>query len=498
MRYRLPGAIAPVGLFAVSESFRQWYLATVHPHYHPLVASVTFRVGIGMIIALVAGLMARSLAREAAKATDRATLAEDAARREAAARRDLNLFHSTVLAGVVVQDLEATLQSMAQEIARDLGFEGCGIVLLEDGVLRARGAYGVLPSVREPETPLGQGAVGTVAATGQPLLVPDVRALPAPVEPASRVLSEAAVPLKFKGEMIGVLGVGTSSPDALDEGTVDLLTRLADQIALVVHSARLHESQRETVRRLQQLDRMKSDFIAITSHELRTPLTAIQGFIKTMLKNYDRLSAADMQEFLALVDRQAHRLARLVEDLLMVSRIEAGELTISPEPVAPVSFLGNLLASFGEDAARIKLHIEGEPPPSMVVDPYRVEQVLRNLLHNAMKFSPLGSPISLDVQFEDSRIDMSVADRGVGIAPEERDRIFERFQQAGFASTRQTEGAGLGLYITKQLVEAMGGSVELESEVGSGSTFTVRIPLGRDGDHPIPLDATGSGGRQAR
>jgi signal transduction histidine kinase len=277
-----------------------------------------------------------------------------------------------------------------------------------------------------------------------------------------------------------VLGVETLSPAALSEATLNLLSRLADQISLVVHSARLQADQKETLGKLQELDRMKSDFVAITSHELRTPLTAIRGFIKTILKNYEKLSAADMKDFLTIVDRQSHRLARLVEDLLMVSKIEAGELTISPEPVAPVSFLGNLLATFGENADRIKLRVEGEPPATMVIDPYRVEQILRNLIHNGLKFSPPKTPITLLVQFGEGVAEMSVADQGVGIAPQEQERIFERFHQAGDTATRETEGAGLGLYITKRLVEAMGGEIELDSELGRGSTFTIRLPLLED------------------
>src|SRR5207244_2520163 len=159
-----------------------------------------------------------------------------------------------------------------------------------------------------------------------------------------------------------VLDVETWGQFQEPETTLDLLTRLGDQISMVVHNARLRAKQQETLERLSELDRMKSDFVAITSHELRTPLTAIRGFVKTMMRNSDRLSAQDMQDFLQIVDRQSHRLARLVEDLLMASKIEAGELSIAPEPVAPVSFVGNLLASFGENADRIKLNMNGDTP----------------------------------------------------------------------------------------------------------------------------------------
>ena len=372
LRFQLRGALTAAALFAGSESLREIYLAATLRHYHPELSSVTFRAGVGVIIATVAGVMARSLAKEADKAQDRALHAEESARREGAARREVDLFHAAVLAGVSAEDLDDSLQSMAEAIGQKLGFEVCTILLstdVDDG-LRPVGVYGVPPSVREKTVHAGQGLIGTVFGTGRPLLARDVHALADHVELDPRVRAKAAAPLRADGEVIGVLDVETWGQFQEPEATLDLLS---------------------------ELDRMKSDFVAITSHELRTPLTAIRGFVKTMMRNADRLTPADMQDFLQIVDRQSHRLARLVEDLLMASKIEAGELSIAPEPVAPVSFLGNLLASFGENADRIKLQMNGDAPDMVVVDPYRVEQILRNLLHNAMKFSPPGSDIILDI-----------------------------------------------------------------------------------------------------
>jgi signal transduction histidine kinase len=204
------------------------------------------------------------------------------------------------------------------------------------------------------------------------------------------------------------------------------------------------------------------------------------------MRNADRLSPGDMQDFLRIVDRQAHRLARLVEDLLMASKIEAGELAIVPEPVSPETFLGNLMTSFGDGADRVEMRTVGDVPEVIVLDPYRTEQIMRNLLHNAMKFSPEGSPITLSAAFPGGVIELSVADGGIGIPPDEQGRVFDRFHQASDSLTREKEGAGLGLYITKRLVEAMGGSISLQSEVGAGSTFTVRLPIGNHAESPAP------------
>ncbi|MFN2544296.1 MAG: ATP-binding protein [Actinomycetota bacterium] len=501
LRYRLNGALAASGIFAISEALREWHLTLMDPGYQADVAAVTFRVGVGALIALVAGVMARSLASEAGKADDRAVLAEAAAQREADARREVALFHSAVLAGVAAEDLDDAMQSMAEAIGRDLGFEICAILLRDDdGSLRSAGCYGV-PETTETERTfhLGHGLVGSVIATGRPLLARDVGALTELVVLDPRVKAAAAVPLRVDGEVIGAIDVETWGHFQTPEATLDLLTRLADQVALVVHSARLQARQKEMLDRMSELDRMKSDFVAITSHELRTPLTAIRGFVKTMLHNGDRLSAADMKDFLLIVDRQSHRLARLVEDLLMASKIEAGELSIAPEAVAPVVFLGNLIASFGENAGRVELRVEGDIPQTIVIDPYRLEQVLRNLIHNAMKFSEDGSPITLSVGFDARRMRLRVRDRGTGIAPEEQGRIFERFHQAGAAMTRETEGAGLGLYITKRLIEAMDGTIELQSVVGKGSTFTIRLPLDAtlsEPEPPVDRGEEGEGGEE--
>jgi signal transduction histidine kinase len=231
------------------------------------------------------------------------------------------------------------------------------------------------------------------------------------------------------------------------------------------------------VQRLHELDEMKSDFVAITSHELRSPLAAVRGFVDTLLDHLDDLEPGEVREFLVIIDQQSARLARLVEDLLVVSRIDAGEVTLDPAEVDLSAVLMDTVQGLGEETARVRMQLSYELPRSMWVDANRLDQVLRNLLHNALKFSPPGAPVVLSAALEGTILVMSVADEGIGIAPEERTRIFERFHQAESANTRKAEGAGLGLYITRRLVEAMEGTIEVASTLGEGSTFTVRLPV---------------------
>jgi signal transduction histidine kinase len=228
--------------------------------------------------------------------------------------------------------------------------------------------------------------------------------------------------------------------------------------------------------RLEELDVMKTDFIAITSHELRTPIASIRGFVDTLRRRRHQLPEEQIDEFLAIVHIQGERLARLVEDLLTVSRLEAGVLALNPEPVGVTELLGEVVAGLGPEAGRVDWHVEPEAD-ELVVDPQRLAQVLTNLLTNALKFSP---PTRRVVVRADRRpsglVRFEVIDQGRGIPPDQLDRIFERFHQAQDVQRRDAEGAGLGLYIAKELVERMGGEIRVRSTVGEGSTFTVTVP----------------------
>jgi signal transduction histidine kinase len=472
IRYGLVGALVPVAITAISEGMREASLADrLGRPFHT--GSVAFRLAIQLAIAIVAGAMARSLDREAEKARERASsaeeaaaLAESSAARETQARRELSAFHMAILSGLAAEDLDEGLQSMAEAVARELRCEAFGVLLREDGpkgaVLVAKGVHGLLGYERGdrfgPGTPIAE-----LAEAGHAALHADP--------------SEGFVPLNVGGDAIGLLHERASDPSTMDRERLLVLGRLADQIALVAQAARLRARQEETVRRLKELDEMKSDFVAITSHELRTPLAAIRGFVNTLRRRLDQLSPEEAQEFLAIVDTQTDRLIRLVEDLLVVSRIEAGKLTLRAEEVEIATLIEQVLRGI-ESGDRVVVQRDPRTPETLLVDPQRLGQVLTNLLQNALKFSGLEPPVDLRIEpVADEGIAFAVTDRGPGIPEHERTLIFERFHQMDAASTRRSEGAGLGLYITRQLVDAMGGTIELDSHEGVGSTFTVTIPL---------------------
>ena len=355
-------------------------------------------------------------------------------------------------------------------------------MLREGDALVVKGMHG-MPFDDEP-VPIGSGVTGMVAATGRPVVVSDVRRFPGYITVDPNMRSEMTVPMRIGDELIGVVDVESSESDRFTVQDLGLLTRVSDQIALVAHSNRLLSQQRQTMQRLQELDQMKSDFVAITSHELRTPITAIRGFVKTLLRNRDRLSDDQLTSFMQTIDRQSGRLARLVEDLLFVSRIEAGAVRLAAQPVEAAPLLRESVEAFGpEGHERVDLQAPDDLG-TVVVDPQRLDQIVRNLVENALKFSPRESPVTVSAAATDGVLTLSVTDSGAGIAPEDLPRIFDRFHQGGKVSTRENEGAGLGLYITRRLVEAMEGTIDVRSEPGRGSTFTVTIPI--DGRRAAP------------
>ncbi len=478
LRYQMRGALWSLGFIAISEAAREAFRVASLQNYDFVLNRYTFVVGIAALIALVAGYMARSLATLA-------TQAREQTGREVAARKELAAFHHTVMAGVAASDLEASLQSMVEAIGTDLDLETLSIGTIEDGRLRFGAVFGLPAETRSQRLLPGQGVTGRAWAEDRGILVEDVRADPDYIEIDPEVCSEIAVPLRVGGEVIGVLDVESRRPGRLTTATLDFMTRLADQVALVMNNAAALSRQREALTKLRELDEMKSDFVAVTSHELRTPLTAIRGFIETLKRHSERLSPEERQHFLDVIDGQSRKLGRLLEDLLVVSRLEAGRMSVEPEDVAITAVMQDLVATFDAQSERIRLDIRADGVVRL--DPHRLSQVLRNLVQNALKYSPADGVVEVEVDRPEGGVRFAVRDEGPGISEEERERIFDRFHQTGKRG-HEEEGAGLGLYISKRLVEAMGGRISVDSGPRGGAEFVVNLPQAAPaGVPPAPL-----------
>jgi signal transduction histidine kinase len=221
---------------------------------------------------------------------------------------------------------------------------------------------------------------------------------------------------------------------------------------------------------------MKSTFLATVSHELRTPLTSVIGFAEMLRTRFTTSSDEDRLRMIQHIAEQGKRLGVLIEDLVDASRVEFGALRVALEPVDVAAVLERVGRSFGEREHPVFVRAEPGLPPA-AADERRLEQVVTNLVANAVRHSPPGAPVELAAGLEDGRIRLAVVDHGSGIDPDFLAQLFEPFVQAGGGSGRGT-GLGLGLYIVRGLVEAMGGAITASSRVGEGSEFVVRLPRG--------------------
>jgi two-component system phosphate regulon sensor histidine kinase PhoR len=233
---------------------------------------------------------------------------------------------------------------------------------------------------------------------------------------------------------------------------------------------------------MKNIERMKSSFVAMASHELRTPLTAIKGFVSTLLMD-DSFAETERREFYSIIDQECDRLTRLINDLLNTARIEAGE-SLKPNytRVDFKALLEKVLTIQRQATSRhtLKLNI-ADNIPTIIGDEDKLDQVLTNLMNNAIKYSPNGGDITMSCWVEDGRVVVSVADQGMGIPKDHQNRVFEKFHRVNNEDNRKIYGTGLGLFLVKHLVEAVHlGKIWVESEVGKGSTFYFSIPIELD------------------
>ncbi|HEX8455641.1 MAG TPA: ATP-binding protein [Longimicrobium sp.] len=287
------------------------------------------------------------------------------------------------------------------------------------------------------------------------------------------VRSYLAAPLIARGEMLGSVRIATGpSGRTLDRADAEALGELARRVALAVDNARLYTAALDA-------SETKSEFLATMSHELRTPMNAILGYADLLDAEVAGPLTDAQREQLNRIGASARHLLQLIDEILTFSRIEAGREQVSVERF-DLAELARDTAEMVEPMARgkdLRFPVDTSADPLWVVsDPGKVRQILLNLLSNAVKFTEAGE-VRLAVRAEDDEAVLRISDTGIGIAPEQQGRIFDAFWQVEQSSIRRAGGTGLGLSVTRHLVDMLGGTVEVASTVGEGSTFTVRIPL---------------------
>jgi signal transduction histidine kinase len=286
-----------------------------------------------------------------------------------------------------------------------------------------------------------------------------------------------------EGTPIGVLALTRVAMRPFTEKQIELASTFADQAAIAIENVRLFDEIQDKNRQLQMASENKSQFVSSMSHELRTPLNAIIGLTEMMVTNAARFGTEKALEPLQRVNRAGTHLLGLINQVLDLSKIEAGKLELNPQTVQLAPLIEEVIGTARQLAEQNKNRLildAQENLGALTVDSLRLRQILLNLLSNACKFTKEGEVKLQACRMTDGRdmIELSVSDTGIGMTPEQQAKLFEEFTQADASTAQRFGGTGLGLAIARKLARMMGGDVTVTSEPGRGSTFTVRLPGG--------------------
>ncbi|HEY1364256.1 MAG TPA: ATP-binding protein [Xanthobacteraceae bacterium] len=389
-------------------------------------------------------------------------------------------------------DLQTVLDTIVSKAAQISGTEAGAFYVFdeEQREFRLSATFGmdedIVAAVRNMHAEIST-TVGLLTETHEPSQTADLRDLPStPVNDfliAAGYRARLLVPLVRSGSVVGALVVRRRAAGEFSPNTIDLLKTFAAQSALALQNARLFTEIEDKSRQLQMASEHKSQFVASMSHELRTPLNAIIGLTEMMVSNAARFGAEKAQEPLKRVHRAGTHLLGLINQVLDLSKIEAGKLELNPQAVALAPLIDDVVGTARQLAEQNANRLVAETPGelgSMTVDPMRLRQILLNLLSNACKFTKQGE-VALRVRRivnGGDGIEFVISDTGIGMTPEQMAKLFEEFTQADATTAQRFGGTGLGLAITRKLARMMGGDVTVASEPGKGSVFTVSLPGG--------------------
>jgi signal transduction histidine kinase len=390
-------------------------------------------------------------------------------------------------------DLQIVLNTLVESAARLCEADTAAITRQKGTNYHIVATHGLPPGFGEYiETlpiVLGRGSVtGRVLVEREPVHIVDVLADPeytmVEIQKRASFRSVLAVPLLREGIPIGVLHLNRTVVRPFTERQIDLATTFADQAVIAIENVRLFDEIQDKNRQLEMASQNKSQFVSSMSHELRTPLNAIIGLTEMIVSNPARFEAEKVLEPLKRVNAAGTHLLGLINQVLDLSKIEAGKLDLALEQVNLPPFIDEVIGTAGELAKKNgnRLMVEAqENIGAMTADPMRLRQILLNLLSNACKFTKQG-----EVKLKARRvvnggkwIELAVCDTGIGMTPEQQAKLFADFTQADSLTARKFGGTGLGLAISRKLARMMGGDVTVASEPGKGSVFTVRLPVGR-------------------
>ena len=389
-------------------------------------------------------------------------------------------------------DLQRVLATLLENAVRICGAKH-GMIFRYDGeCCRAAAAYDVPPGSLElwERDPIRAGrgtTVGRALLERRPVQIPDVEADPEYDFPEAVKLqglrTVLAVPLLREGMPLGTIVLYKTEVAPFTDKQIELLTTFADQAVIAIENVRLFDEIQDKNRQLQQASERKSQFLASMSHELRTPLNAIIGLTEMMVSNAARFGTEKALEPLRRVNAAGTHLLSLINEILDLSKIEAGKLELNPEPVNLARLIDEVIGTAGQLAEKNKNRLVVDAQDNLgalTADSMRLKQILLNLLSNACKFTKEGEVALRVRRVTDGRdwVELAVADSGIGMTVEQQAKLFQDFTQADSLTSRRYGGTGLGLAISRKLARMMGGDVTVTSEPGKGSVFTVRLPGG--------------------
>ena len=394
-------------------------------------------------------------------------------------------------------DLDTVFKKFLEYASKELNYDFCAILMIENNRLYSRAGIGF--TTKEIETysaDIGEGICGMVAKTKKPIIASDISKIPFYKKQAPKTKSEIAVPLIVEGKVIGVLNVESKEVNAFDNDDLLYLSALADKAAVAIRNAQMYEKiknfnlelkkqvdkatkdLRKANEELKRLNRIKSDFVSTVSHELRTPLTSVQGYISLMYDGAVGPTTVEQKEFLGIIKEESQRLTRLINDLLDISKIEAGKMQMTFSDLNLLEFINNYKKEIESMASSKGIKVTFIVPhklPSIKADADKIKQIFNNLISNAVKFSGKNSMLKIIIKVNTKDIQIDVIDQGIGIAQKDLKSIFEKFQQVDSKMTKKAGGTGLGLAITKHLIEGHGGKIWVKSKLGEGSTFSFTL-----------------------
>lgn len=426
----------------------------------------------------------RSIGQQASNALERINLLQQTTRRAS----ELETVARVSAATTQLLSVEELLQSVSDLTKESFNLYHCHVYLLDDAgeilnLIAGSGEIGNMMRMGGHNIPMSRhhSIVVRAARTREATVSNDVRNeqdfLPNPMLSATR--SEMAVPMIVGDELVGVLDVQSDQLNRFDDDDVRMKSTLADQIAVAVQNAQAFERERRTVEQLKEVDRLKQEFLANMSHELRTPLNSIIGYSEVLLDGVDGDLTEDAEEDVEAIHSSGKHLLNIINEILDLAKIDAGQMELRYQQMSLKNLLYEVVRSsqvlVKDRLVEMRLD-EITPIPDAYIDRVRLNQVVLNLVGNAIKFTEEGE-ILVSYQMKDPNyILVEVKDSGVGMSTEQLEVIFERFRQVDQSSTRRAGGTGLGLTITKQLVEMHGGQIGVRSELGEGSTFWITLP----------------------